>query len=130
MNEIQILMYDADENIEVVIKDEAIWATQKAIVGLFDVGISPIRRHFKNIFEYGELDEKVVVSILENATKHCAIDEFFKFNRHEILKGHGCISHKKAIGEYQEFNKHQKIVFDFDKGIKKIKGDDNGKKQK
>jgi hypothetical protein len=330
-------MYDPDEKIEVVMKDETIWATQKAIAELFDVGVSAISKHFKNIFESGELDEKVVVAILENTTKHGAIegktqtkqvkfynldaiisvgyrvnsqkatkfriwatdilkdyikkgfkidvermkqgenvfgkdyfrelletvrsiraserriwqqitdvfaeisfdydknseitkkfyatvqnkfhfaitgktaaeiiydsadrdkehmglttwknspngrilqsdvlvaknylsekeirglernvsayfdyverlledetllsmedfavsiDEFLKFNRYEILKGHGRISHsnakEKAIGEYQEFNKNQKIVSDFDKEIRKIKGDINGKKQ-
>ncbi len=337
MNEIQFLMYDQDEKIEVVMKDETIWATQKAIAELFDVGVSAISKHFKNIFESGELEEKVVVSILENTTKHGAIegktqtkqvkfynldaiisvgyrvnsqkatkfriwatdilkdyikkgfkidvermkqgenvfgkdyfrelletvrsiraserriwqqitdvfaeisydydknsettkkfyatvqnkfhfaitgktaaeiiydsadkdkehmglttwknspngrilksdvivaknylsekeirglernvsayfdyverlledetllsmedfavsiDEFLKFNRYEILKGHGCIAHntakEKAIGEYQEFNKNQKIVSDFDKEIRRIKGDSNGKKQ-
>ncbi len=337
MNEIQFLMYDQDEKIEVVMKDETIWATQKAIAELFDVGVSAISKHFKNIFESGELDEKVVVSILENTTKHGAIegkiqrkqvkfynldaiisvgyrvnsqkatkfriwatdilkdyikkgfkidvermkqgesvfgkdyfrelletvrsiraserriwqqitdvfaeisydydknsettkkfyatvqnkfhfaitgktaaeiiydsadkdkehmglttwknspngrilksdvvvaknylsekeirglernvsayfdyverlledetllsmedfavsiDEFLKFNRYEILKGHGRIAHnaakEKAIGEYQEFNKNQKIVSDFDKEIRRIKGDSNGKKQ-
>lgn len=74
MNEIQFLMYDQDEKIEVVMKDETIWATQKAIAELFDVGVSAISKHFKNIFESGELDEKVVVSILENTTKHGAIE--------------------------------------------------------
>lgn len=53
-----------------------------------------------------------------------SIDEFLKFNRYEILKGHGQITHSaekhKAIGEYKEFNKHQKIVSDFNKEIKKI----------
>ena len=68
MNEIQFLMYEADEKIEVVMKDETIWATQKAIATLFDVGVSAISKHLKNIFESGELEEKVVVSILENAT--------------------------------------------------------------
>ncbi len=78
-------------------------------------------------------DKKMVISILENTTKHGAIDEFLKFNRYEILKGHGCIIHntanEKAIGEYQEFNKNQKIVSDFDRKIRKIRGDSNGKEQ-
>ncbi|WP_392486844.1 RhuM family protein [Haloimpatiens sp. FM7315] len=74
MNEIQFLMYDENEKIEVVMKDETIWATQKAIAELFDVGISAISKHLKKIFESGELDEKVVVSILENTTKHGAIE--------------------------------------------------------
>ena len=73
MNEIQFLLYESDEKIEVVMKDETIWATQKAIAGLFDVGVPAISKHLKNIFESGELDEKVVVSILENTTQHGAI---------------------------------------------------------
>lgn len=73
MNEIEFLMYEADEKIEVIVKDETIWATQKAIAGLFDVGVPAISNHLKNIFESGELDEKVVVSILENTTQHGAI---------------------------------------------------------
>lgn len=74
MNEIQFLMYESDEKIEVVVKDETIWATQKAIAKLFDVGVPAISKHLKNIFDSGELDEKVVVSILENTTQHGAIE--------------------------------------------------------
>lgn len=73
MNEIQFLMYEADEKIEVVVKDETVWATQKAIAKLFGVGVPAISKHLKNIFESGELDEKVVVSILENTTRHGAL---------------------------------------------------------
>lgn len=50
MNEIQFLMYESDEKIEVVVKDETIWAMQKAIAGLFDVGVPAISKHLKNIF--------------------------------------------------------------------------------
>jgi len=73
MNEIEFLMYEADAKIEVIVKDETIWATQKAIAGLFDVGVPAISKHLKNIFQSGELDEKVVVSILENTTQHGAL---------------------------------------------------------
>ena len=74
MNEIQFLLYESDEKIEVVMKDETIWATQKAIAGLFDVGVPAISKHLKNIFVSGELDEKVVVSILEITTQHGALE--------------------------------------------------------
>lgn len=74
MNEIQFLMYEEDTNIEVIVKDETIWATQKTIADLFDVGIPAISKHLKNIFESGELEEKVVVSILENTTQHGAME--------------------------------------------------------
>lgn len=75
MKEIQFLMYDGDEKVEVLVQDETIWATQKIISQLFDVGIPAISKHLKNIFQTGELDEKVVVSILEITTQHGAIDE-------------------------------------------------------
>lgn len=65
MNEIQFLMYDSDEKVEVLVQDETIWATQKTISQLFDVGIPAISKHLKNIFESGELDEKRTVSKME-----------------------------------------------------------------
>jgi len=74
VDEIQFLMYEADEKIKVVVKDETIWATQKAVAALFGVGVPAISKHLKNIFESGELDEKVVVSILESTTPHGAIE--------------------------------------------------------
>ena len=51
MNEIQFLLYEADEKIEVIVKDETIWATQKVIADLFGVGVPAISKHLKNIFE-------------------------------------------------------------------------------
>ena len=65
MNEIQFLLYEADEKIEVIVKDETIWATQKAIADLFGVGVPAISKHLKNIFESGELDENSTLSKME-----------------------------------------------------------------
>ena len=68
MNEIQFILYQLpDENgkVQVVIKDETIWATQKAMAQLFGVGVPAISKHLKNIFEENELDPKVVVSKME-----------------------------------------------------------------
>ncbi len=73
MNEIQFLMYEADEKIEVVVKDETVWATQKAMAELFGVDRTSISRHLKNIFETGELEEKVVCAEIAQTTQHGAI---------------------------------------------------------
>ncbi|MDR0322718.1 MAG: virulence RhuM family protein [Treponema sp.] len=62
-----------DVNVEVTIKDETIWVTQKIMAELFGVQVPAISKHLKNIFDEGELDEKVVVSILETTTHHGAI---------------------------------------------------------
>jgi len=74
MNEIEFLMYGPDEKIEVVVKDETIWATQKIIAELFDVDRTSISRHLKNIFETNELDEKVVSAEFAHTTQHGAIE--------------------------------------------------------
>lgn len=77
-NEIQFLLYnmpDADGRVQVVIKDETLWCTQKAMAQLFGVGVPAISKHLKNIFDEGELDKKVVVSCGESAYKKCVIEE-------------------------------------------------------
>jgi len=63
-----------DVKLKVFIKDETIWATQKQMAELFGVQSPAISKHLKNIFISGELDERMVVSILENTTKHGAIN--------------------------------------------------------
>lgn len=68
-NELHFLVYSSefdDENINVVIKDEMIWATQDAMADLFGKSKSTISRHIKNILDEGELNEISVVA--KNAT--------------------------------------------------------------
>ncbi|SHH68374.1 hypothetical protein SAMN02745245_01928 [Anaerosphaera aminiphila DSM 21120] len=65
MNEIQFLLYENDQTVEVLAKDDTIWATQKSIATLFDVGVPAISKHLSNIFETGELDENRTVSKME-----------------------------------------------------------------
>ena len=75
-NEIQFLLYsmpEADGKVQVVIRDETLWCTQKAMAQLFGVGVPAISKHLKNIFEEGELQREVVVSKMEIATRHGAI---------------------------------------------------------
>ena len=70
------LLYDAPDctaQVQVVVRDETIWMTQKAMATLFDVNVPAISKHLKNIFESGELNEQVVVSKMEIATQHGAI---------------------------------------------------------
>lgn len=62
-----------EASVSVVVKDETIWLTQKAMAELFGVGVPAISKHLKNIFEEGELMEEVVISILETTTEHGAI---------------------------------------------------------
>lgn len=54
-----------EDGIQVLYKDETIWATQKAMAELFEVGVPAVSKHLKNIFESGELDRTVTVSKME-----------------------------------------------------------------
>ena len=53
-----------------------------------------------------------------------SINAFLEFRRYKILTNKGSISKKqadaKAIEEYNEFNKHQRIDSDFDKTVRKM----------
>lgn len=76
--ELQFLIYSTpqeDIKVDVVVRDETIWLTQKAMAALFDVQVPAISKHLKNIFEERELDEKVVVSRMEITTQHGAISD-------------------------------------------------------
>jgi hypothetical protein len=51
--------------VEIFLRDENLWLTQKRMADLFGVGIPAVNKHLKNIFESGELQEDSVISILE-----------------------------------------------------------------
>ena len=55
-----IILYKGDEGaatIEVLLKDDTMWSTQKTMAELFDVTAPTINEHLKNIFQTGELNE-------------------------------------------------------------------------
>ncbi len=54
-----------ENGIQVLYKDETIWATQKAMAALFDVGTPAINKHLTNIFAEGELKKEATVSKME-----------------------------------------------------------------
>lgn len=64
----QFLLYnmpDAEGKVQVVIKDETLWCTQKAMAQLFGVGVPAISKHLKNIFTEGELAADTTISKME-----------------------------------------------------------------
>ena len=66
--ELQFLIYSTPEEnvqIDVVVKDENIWVTQKAMAELFGVKVPAISKHLKNIFEEGELQQESTISKME-----------------------------------------------------------------
>ena len=72
----EIILYSSNEiaeHIEVRVDEETVWLTQAQIAELFGTQRQAITKHLKNIFKEGELEEKVVSSILELTTQHGAI---------------------------------------------------------
>ncbi len=90
------------------LEESEIKKLERAVTGFFDYIEGLIER--SNTFTMKEFAESV--------------DNFLTFNKYQVLDGKGKVSKidadEKAISEYKEFNKHQKIESDFDKEIRKM----------
>lgn len=72
----EIVIYqtnDKETQVEIQFEQDTFWLTQQQIADLFGTQRPAITKHIGNIFKSGELDEKVVCSILEHTTQHGAI---------------------------------------------------------
>lgn len=70
--ELQFLLYQSAESegrVQVYVKDETLWASQKAMGELFGVNRQAITKHLQNIFDSYELEEVTVCSILEHTAE-------------------------------------------------------------
>lgn len=66
--QLQFLIYSTPEEnakIDVVVRDDTIWVTQKAMAELFDVNVPAVCKHIANIYEQGELDRNSTISKME-----------------------------------------------------------------
>jgi hypothetical protein len=64
MNNAEIILYttpQGDVKLEVIVQDETVWLTQKAMGELFGVAKSTISEHLTNIYQSGELDKEATV---------------------------------------------------------------------
>lgn len=98
--------------------------TQIAKNYLSEKEIKQLERTITGYFDYIEnLIERENTFTMEELVK--SVDKFLNFNEYKILEDKGKISHQKAIERatnvYEEFNKTQKIISDFDKQIKLLK---------
>ena len=67
-NEI-ILFENQGVKLEVNLKDETVWITQKQMAELFDKDRRTITRHIQNIYKDGELEENAVCSFFEHTAE-------------------------------------------------------------
>lgn len=93
--------------------------------------IKKLERTVSGYFDYIErLIENRTTLTMEKLAE--SVNKFLEFNEYRVLDGKGKIAHKdaeqKALTEYEDFNKIQKIESDFDREIKKLL-DKGGKEQ-
>ena len=84
----QFVLYSTPNDtvkLDVLLENETLWLTQKAIAELFGVQIPAISKHLKNIFEAGELDEKTVVSKMETTANDNKIYDTSYYNLDAII---------------------------------------------
>ena len=85
-----------------------------------------IKKLERTIGAYFDYIERIIENRQELSMKDVSesVNKFLEFNEFKILEGKGKISHtqakEKALKEYEEFNKIQKIESDFDKEMKKL----------
>lgn len=101
--ELQFLLYDdptEKNNINVVIKDDTIWAAQKTIVELYEVQTPAINKHLKNIYEEGELDESTTISKMEivvnRGFRGAVKEDMFFYNLDAIISVGYRVNSRKA----------------------------------
>lgn len=73
----EMLIYQTEDGltkIDVNMQDETVWLTQEQMAELFQRDKSTISRHIKNVFEDGELDEKVVIAEFATTSQHGAME--------------------------------------------------------
>ncbi len=84
----QFLLYTAPDGtvkVEVFLKNETVWLTQKTLAKLFGVQRPTITKHLGNIFSTGELSEDSVCSILEHTARDGKIYSAKYYNLDAII---------------------------------------------
>ena len=101
--ELQFLLYDdpsENNNINVVIKDDTIWATQKTIAELYGVQTPAISKHLKNIYEEGELEDYTTISKMEivvnRGFRGAVKEDMFFYNLDAIISVGYRVNSRKA----------------------------------
>lgn len=86
--------------------------------------IQQLERTVSSYFDYieGLVERQNTFTMAQLAE---SVNKFLSFNEYKVLEGKGRVSKvmadRKAVAEYEVFNKNQKIISDFDKAVKKLK---------
>lgn len=102
MADIQFILYNLPEGNGTVIayiEDETIWLTQKAMAQLFEVSVSAINQHLKNIYETRELLEEPTIKknliVQQEGTRQVKREQIF-YNLDAIISVGYRVNSQKA----------------------------------
>ena len=75
--DIQFILYNLPEKegkVQVIIRNETLWCTQKAIAQLFGVDRTVVSKHLKNVFKSSELQQD---SVCANFAHTAEVDKIY-----------------------------------------------------
>jgi hypothetical protein len=122
----EIILYQSEDGktrIDVRLKEETVWLTQKMMAELFQKDVRTINEHLRNIFTEKELEPDPVIRKFRITAELQALnrkpiymkdwipklDDFLRTSEREILTYPGKISHEEAMvkarGEYEKYRK-------------------------
>ncbi len=73
----EFLLYtsqNGEVKVDVLLQDETVWLTQRAMQELFGKAKATISEHISNVFKEGELEENSVVRNFRTTSQHGAIE--------------------------------------------------------
>ncbi len=130
MDKNKIILYQEEDrniSVDVIYSEETFWLKQKSMAELFDIDISTINEHLKNIYKTEELEEKSTIGkfpIVQKEGNRSVTRQVKFYNLDAIIAVGYRVNSKKAKDiaskEYDIFNKTQKIDSDFDEFIKRV----------
>lgn len=86
--DIQFILYNLPEKegkVQVIIRDETLWCTQKAMAQLFGVDRTVVSKHLKNIFESAELQQDSVCAKFAHTAEDGKIYQIQFYNLDAVI---------------------------------------------
>ncbi|MBX3178355.1 MAG: virulence RhuM family protein [Candidatus Hydrogenedentes bacterium] len=128
------LLYTAKDrkvNVEVFLRDETVWLTQRDIADLFGSERSVITKHLRNVFRNGELEERSVCAVFARTAADGKTYNTKYYNLDAIISvGYRVNSREAKLKAEQEFDVYRvkqdrEYVSDFDREVRRISGKDD-----
>ena len=94
LQDIRFILYnfpEEEDKVQVIIRDETLWCTQKAMAQLFGVDRTVISKYLKNIFESFELQQDSVCAKFAHTAEDGKIYNTQFYNLDAVISVCNCI---------------------------------------